>query len=73
MCMRVLALEFRSHILVGRRIVQRIPQTVGCILHHYMCRHIAWKRKGKGPYMEDLNSTLVRPFLEGLGPIEKQN
>ena len=27
----------------------------------------------EGSYMEDLNSTLSRPFLKGVGPIEKKN
>ena len=38
-----------------------------------MVFHIAWKVKGEGPYMEDFNSTLSRHFLDGIGPIEKQN
>ena len=35
--------------------------------------HIAQRVKGKGPYMENLNSTLLRHFLEGIGSTKKQN
>ena len=28
---------------------------------------------GKGPYMKELNSTLSRLILQGVGPIENQN
>ena len=29
--------------------------------------------EGSGPYLDDLNSTLLRAFLESVGPTKKQN
>ena len=37
-----------------------------------MVSHTAQRQKGEGPYM-DLNSALLRPFLEGVGLTKKQN
>ena len=33
--------------------------------------HIASRVKGEGPYVEDFNSTLLGPFLEGVCPTKE--
>ena len=38
-----------------------------------MVSHIVQRVKGEDPYMEDFNLTISRPFIKGVGPIEKQN
>ena len=38
-----------------------------------MVSHIVQTVKGEDPYMEDFNLTISRPFIKGVGPIEKQN
>ena len=51
------------------------------VLHKYInessivavVAHIAQRVKGEGPYMDDLNSTLVRHFFEGVDLMENQN
>lgn len=39
----------------------------------FIVSHIALGVNGEESYMEDFYSTQSRPFLEGVGPIKKQN
>ena len=50
-----------------------LAKTLGPKESWIVMSHLAWKLKGKYPYIEDFNSTLSRHFLEDIDPIKKQN